>query len=214
VNPRILILGPQGAGKGTQSRRLVDAFGVEHVSTGDILRENPDLETEHGTPREYMEAGELVPDPVMEAVVEEALAGREGYVLDGYPRNRSQAEFLASITELDLVLVLEVDDETAVERLSGRRVCPECGANYHVDFDPPSEEGVCGECGGDLERRDDDYPEAIRTRLETYHDETEPILDFYGEETEVPVETVDGERSPDEVWADVRAAVEGQVKAS
>jgi len=209
VNPRILIVGPQGAGKGTQSSRLVEELGVDHVSTGDILRENRDMETEHGTPREYMEAGELVPDPVMEAVVEEALAGRDGYVLDGYPRNRSQAEFLASITELDLVLLVDIDDETAVERLSGRRVCTECGANYHVDFDPPEEAGVCDECGGPLERREDDTPEAIRARLETYHEETEPVVEFYREQTDVPVVEIDGERPPDAVWADVEAAVEG-----
>jgi adenylate kinase len=214
VNPRILILGPQGAGKGTQSRRLVEAFGVEHVSTGDILRENRDMETEHGTPREYMEAGELVPDSVMEAVVEEALAGREGYVLDGYPRNRSQAEFLDGITTLDLVLALDIDDETAVERLSGRRVCEECGTNYHVDFDPPAEAGVCDDCGGDLAQRDDDTPEAIRNRLETYHEETEPVVEFYREESSVPVVEVDGEQSPDAVFEEIRSAVEGQVKAS
>jgi len=201
-------MGPQGAGKGTQSRRIVEAFDVEHVSTGDMLRANKDMETEHGTPREYMEAGELVPDEVMEAVVEEALADKDGYVLDGYPRTQGQAEFLAGIEDIDGVLFIDISDETAVERLSGRRVCPECGANYHVEFDQPEEEGVCDECGADLKQRDDDEPEAIRTRLSEYHDQTEPVVAFYEDETEVPVVTIDGERSPDEVWEDVRDAIE------
>ncbi len=200
-------MGPQGAGKGTQSRRIVEAFDVEHVSTGDMLRANKDMETEHGTPREYMEAGELVPDEVMEAVVEEALADKDGYVLDGYPRTLGQAEFLAGIEDIDGVLFVDISDETAIERLSGRRVCPECGANYHVEFDQPEEEGVCEECGAELEQRDDDEPDAIRKRLSEYHDQTEPVVAFYEEETDVPVVTIDGERAPDEVWEDVREAV-------
>jgi adenylate kinase len=206
--PRVVIMGPQGAGKGTQSRRIVEAFGVDHVSTGDMLRANKDMETEHGTPREYMEAGELVPDEVMEAVVEEALDELDGYVLDGYPRTLGQAEFLAGIEDIDGVLFIDISDETAVERLSGRRVCPECGTNYHIEFDAPEEAGVCDACGAELVRRDDDEPEAIRKRLSEYHAETEPVVSFYEDETDVPVVTIDGERTPEEVWADVRAAVE------
>jgi adenylate kinase len=207
--PHVVIMGPQGAGKGTQSRRIVDEFGVEQVTTGDALRANRDMETEHGTPREYMEAGELVPDAVVNEIVEAALAeaAGAGYVLDGYPRNRSQAEYLADIADLDAVLFVDIDDETAVERLSGRRVCEGCNANYHVEFEPPSEAGVCDDCGGDLLQRDDDTPEAIRTRLAEYHEKTEPVVEYYRAETDVPVVDIDGERPPDEVWADVRAAV-------
>ncbi|MFB6137828.1 MAG: adenylate kinase [Halobacteriaceae archaeon] len=208
--PRVVIMGPQGAGKGTQSRRLAEAFDVDHVATGDILRANKDLETEHGTPREYMKAGELVPDEVMAAVVDEALAGRDGYVLDGYPRTLPQAEYLLEVADPDLVLVVDVSDAVAVERLTGRRVCDDCGANYHVDFDPPAEPGICDECGGDLIRRDDDTPEAIRTRLEEYHRETEPVVEFFEEETDLPVRHVDGEQSPDDVWADVKMAVRAE----
>jgi len=207
-DPQVVIMGPQGAGKGTQSRRIVETFGVDHVSTGDMLRENKDMETEHGTPREYMEAGELVPDEVMEAVVEEALADLDGYVLDGYPRTMGQAEFLAGIEDIDSVLAIEISDETAIDRLTGRRVCPECGANYHVEFDQPEEEGVCDDCGAELVQRDDDKPEAIRKRLSEFHEQTEPVIDFYREETDIPVETIDGERAPDAVWEDVREAIE------
>jgi adenylate kinase len=207
-DPRVVIMGPQGAGKGTQSSRIAEAFGVEHVSTGDMLRENRDMETAQGTPREYMEAGELVPDQVMEAVVEGALSDLDGYVLDGYPRTREQAEFLAGIEDVDYVLLIEVSEAVSVERLTGRRVCDDCGANYHVDFDPPEEEGVCDECGGELHRREDDHPEAIRTRLAEYREETEPVVAYYREETDVPVAEIDGERTPDEVWTDVRATIE------
>lgn len=205
--PRIVIMGPQGAGKGTQSRRIAEVFDVDHVATGDILRENRDLETDHGTPREYMERGDLVPDEVMAAVVDEALSGRDGYVLDGYPRTLPQAEYLLEVASVDAVLVVEVSEKVSLERLTGRRVCEDCGANYHVDFDPPQTPGVCDDCGGDLHRRDDDTPEAIKQRLAEYRDQTEPVVEFFRTQTDIPVRTIDGERPPDEVWDDVRRSV-------
>jgi adenylate kinase len=204
--PKILLLGPPGAGKGTQSSNVVDEYGVEHVTTGDALRANKDVETEHGTPREYMEAGELVPDPVVNEIVETALADADGFVLDGYPRNLSQAEYLDDITDLDLVALLDVDRSELVERLTGRRVCSECGANYHVEFNPPEEPGVCDECGGDLIQRDDDNEETVKERLNVFEENTQPVIDYYEDEGDLV--RIDGEGSPDEVWAELRAAIE------
>jgi adenylate kinase len=210
MEPKILILGPPGAGKGTQSGRIADEFGVEHVTTGDALRANKgmdisEMDTEYDTPGEYMDRGELVPDEVVDAMVEEALSSVEGFVLDGYPRNGDQAEALQGMTDLDVVLVLDVPEEELVERLTGRRVCDDCGANFHVDFSPPKASGVCDQCGGDLIQREDDTEETVRERLSVYHENTEPVLDLY-EDYPGYVE-VDGDQSPDDVWNDVRQAV-------
>ena len=205
TDPRILLLGPPGAGKGTQSARLAEEFDIEHVTTGDALRANPDLETEYGTPREYMEAGELVPDPVVNEIVEAALDAADGFVLDGYPRNLSQAEYLAAITDLDAVILLDVSEEELVERLTGRRVCSACGANYHVEFNPPEEPGVCDACGEELIQREDDTEETVRERIRVYAENTRPVVEYYDDRGELV--RVDGEQSLDAVWADVRAVV-------
>jgi len=204
--PRILLLGAPGAGKGTQSKRLADEYEIDHITTGDALRANKDMETEYGTPREYMESGELVPDPVVNEIVEAALADARGFVLDGYPRNLDQAEYLSDATDLDAVLYLDVDEEELVERLTGRRVCSECGASYHVEFNPPEEEGVCDECGGELIQRDDDTEETVRERLRVYRENTEPVIEHYREEGDL-VE-VDGEGTPDEVFAAITDVVD------
>jgi adenylate kinase len=153
-----------------------------------------------------MEAGDLVPDAVVNAIVEEALASADGYVLDGYPRNLEQAEELAAMTDLDVILSLSVSREELVDRLTGRRVCDDCGANYHVEFDQPEEAGVCDECGGDLIQRDDDNEESVRNRLDVFDENTQPVIEFYGDR-DAFVE-IDGEQPPDEVWADIRAAIE------
>ena len=207
ANSRLIVMGPPGAGKGTQSQRIAEEFDLEHVETGDILRSNKDMETEHGTPREYMEKGEYVPDEVVNAIVEEELSDADGFVLDGYPRTKVQVEFLDEITEIDLVLYLAVSEETLVERLTNRRVCADCGSRYHLQFDPPEEEGTCEECGGELIQREDDKPEPIRTRIREYEDKTADLLDFY--RSRDLLTEIDGEQPPDEVWADIEHEIEG-----
>jgi adenylate kinase len=209
--PRILLLGAPGAGKGTQADRLTAAFDVEHITTGDALRANKDMETEYGTPREFMDAGELVPDPVVNEIVEAAIEDADGFLLDGYPRNESQVAYLDEITDLDVVAYLEVSEDELLERLTGRRVCTECGRSYHVVYDPPEEEGVCDECGGDLHQREDDTEETARERIRVYEENTAPVVEHY-RETGGLVE-VDGEQTPDEVFADLRAAVEERTDA-
>ena len=208
-DPRIVLLGPPGAGKGTQSANIEERFGVPHVTTGDALRANRDVETEHGTPREYMEEGELVPDPVVNEIVVEALSNTQGFVLDGYPRNVDQAEYLAEMTAVDVVPFLQVGEEELVRRLTGRRVCPDCGANYHVEFDAPDEEGVCDECGAELTQREDDSEDVVRERIRVYEENTEPVVTHYRESGEL-IE-VDGEQLPEEVWEELRGAIDAAI---
>ena len=207
MNPHILILGAPGAGKGTQSENIVEEFGVEHVTTGDALRGNKEMDIghlglEYDTPGEYMDKGELVPDTVVNEIVEKALEDADGYVLDGYPRNLDQAETLAEMTDLDVVLYLDVDEDVLVERLTGRRVDPETGETYHVDFNMPDDEEVRER----LVQREDDTEETARERIRVYRENTEPVVEFYDEEGELA--RIDGEQTPDEVWADVKAAIE------
>ena len=195
----VLLLGAPGAGKGTQSKRLAEEFGLEHVTTGDALRANKDMQTDYGTPREYMEEGELVPDELVNEIVEAALSEANGYVLDGYPRNESQAHHLTDITDIDYVFFLDVDEEELVNRLTGRRVDPETGENFHVDYNMPDDENVRDR----LVQRDDDTEETVRERLRVYRQNTEPVVEHYRDEG-VLVE-IDGERAPDEVFEDIAA---------
>ncbi len=209
--PKVLILGPPGAGKGTQSDHIAEEYGVAHVTTGDALRANKDMDisdmdTEYDTPRAYMEAGDLVPDVVVDAIVEEALSGTGGFVLDGYPRNLAQAETLEGVTDLDVVLSLDVGREELIERLTGRRVCEGCGTSYHVEFDPPEEAGVCDGCGGQLVQREDDSREAVENRLDVFAENTAPVIEHYRDHDGFVA--IDGEQSPDDVWAAIRAAID------
>jgi adenylate kinase len=200
--PKILLLGAPGAGKGTQSSNITDHYDVEHVTTGDALRANKDMETEHGTPREYMDAGELVPDPVVNEIVEAALGDADGFVLDGYPRNLSQAEYLSNIADLDLVALLDVSKEELVDRLTGRRMDPETGDIYHTEFNMPDEEEVRDR----LVQRDDDTEETVRERLRVFEENTQPVIDHYEETGDLV--RIDGEQTPDEVWSDLKAEIE------
>ncbi len=200
---RLMMLGPPGAGKGTQAKRLADRLEIPHVSTGDMLREARRKGTELGEKAaEYMEAGRLVPDKVVIGIVRERLQeddAETGFILDGFPRTRPQAEALAEMgVELDAVVNIDVSDDEVVNRLGGRLSCPNCGAVYHRDANPPAVDDVCDKCGSEgLITREDDRPEAIRERLEEYHKKTAPLIEFY--EQRGVLENVNGEASPDEV---------------
>jgi adenylate kinase len=213
MEPKVLIMGPPGAGKGTQSARIAEEYGVEHVTTGDALRSNKEmdishLDGEHNTPGEYMDAGDLVPDAVVDEIVQRALDSADGFVLDGYPRNPDQAEALDGMTDLDVVLVLDVGREELLRRLTGRRVDPETGENYHVEFDMPDDEAVRER----LVQRDDDTREAAENRLDVFEAETEPVIEQYHDH-EGYVE-IDGEQPPDAVWRDIDTAIGAKVEGS
>ncbi len=181
---KLIFLGAPGAGKGTQAEIFSMELGVPTISTGNILRAAIAEGTETGKKaKSYMDAGQLVPDEVILAIVKERLSQpdcQKGYILDGVPRTIAQAEALEKMgVTFDKVVSLEVSDEAIVERMSGRRVCAQCGAPYHVTANPPQTEGKCDACGGDLVQRKDDAPETVRRRLQVYHAETEPLKEFY-----------------------------------
>jgi adenylate kinase len=184
----LILLGAPGAGKGTQAKILAESKGIAHVSTGDILREEVKNETELGKKaKEYMDSGKLVPDSLILDMVKGKLGSNElagGFILDGFPRTVPQAEGLEEIAKelgigVDRVLNINVDDEEIVERLTARSSCPNCGAIYNDVSKPPKKAGVCDECGTELRRRDDDKEETVRNRLAVYHEQTQPLEEFY-----------------------------------
>jgi adenylate kinase len=211
----LILLGPPGAGKGTQAERLRDDFGLAHISTGDMLRAQVAEETELGrAAKRYMDAGDLVPDDV----IIDMIIGRvgdpdaaDGFLLDGFPRNEAQAEALAKALKergrrLTGALLIDVPDDVVVQRLAGRRTCVKNASHiYHVDFDPPKHEGVCDQDGARLVQRDDDQEDTIRRRLEVYHSQTEPLIAYY--DRAGLLRRFDGTRSADEVHDHIRATV-------
>ena len=210
----IVLLGPPASGKGTQAARLHEDLGLSHIASGDLFRENLKNETELGLKaKEYMDRGALVPDDVTIAMVMDRL-GRpdcaDGALLDGFPRTIAQAEALDEALSdqgygIDAVPYIAVPDDVLVDRVSGRRICRDCGESYHVKFNPPEEPGVCDKCGGELYQRDDDKPETVRKRLEVYWKQTSPLIDYYRDKG-LLVE-IDGDQSIDTVTKELREAL-------
>nr|WP_280922049.1 adenylate kinase [Paenibacillus sp. PvR133] len=211
-----MIMGPPGAGKGTQADVIVKEFGIPHISTGDAFR----LAMKQGTPigikaKEYIDKGELVPDDVTIGIVEERLQQpdcKKGFLLDGFPRTLTQAEALDQIlgrlnTKLDDVINLKVDSDNLLARITGRRVCKSCGTSYHIVFNPPKVEGICDKDGGELYQRPDDNEDSVRTRLDEYSNKTAPLLTFY--ENQNLLRHIDGEQDIDVVSQNIVSLLRG-----
>jgi adenylate kinase len=211
----LVLLGPPGSGKGTQAERLKEDFRLPYYATGDILRAAVREGTELGRKaKEFMDRGDLVPDEVIIGVIVERIQSSEaadGFLLDGFPRTTPQAEALDSELDgldkrLTVALAIEVSDDEVVRRLGGRRTCSDDGSHiFHVEFDPPKQEGVCDVCRGRLIVRDDDKPEVIRNRLATYHEKTEPLIDYY--DRQGILRRVDGTLEPDQVEAEIKGLI-------
>ena len=205
---KIIMLGAPGAGKGTQAARIAAEYQIPHISTGDIFRANIKNGTELGKKaKSYIDQGLLVPDELTCDLVVDRIAKDDcanGYILDGFPRTIPQAQALDAAlqkmdTNIDFAIDVEVPDEMIVGRMSGRRSCPSCGAVYHLKFEPPKQEGICDECGTELIMREDDHPETVQKRLDVYHAQTQPLIEFYDEKG--IMRSVDGTMKREDVFA-------------
>ncbi len=212
----LMVFGAPGAGKGTQAKYLVDRYNIPQISTGDILREAVANKTAMGLEaKKYMDEGKLVPDSTIIGIIKDRLKEEDcknGFILDGFPRTLAQAEALEELMQemgikLDKVISFNVPDEDIIKRIAGRRVCPKCGASFHVEFNPPKVENICDYCGADLITRKDDNAETIKSRLEAYHTQTSPLIEFY-EKRGVFAE-LDGSKELSEVTKDMFKALEG-----
>ena len=209
---KVIMLGAPGAGKGTQAVRVASAYQIPHISTGDIFRANIKGGTELGKKaKEYMDAGKLVPDELVCDLVVDRIKKEDcknGYVLDGFPRTIPQAAALDKAVEaigekVDFAVNIDVPDEAIISRMSGRRACLTCGATYHIEYNPPKKADICDTCGSALVLREDDKPETVKTRLNVYHEQTQPLIDYYtGKNILV---TVDGTQNMDKVFSDIKA---------
>lgn len=210
----IILLGPPGAGKGTQADKIVEKTEAVHLSTGDIFRSNIKNETELGKEaKSYMDKGDLVPDETTINLVLDSLDKLCGksILFDGFPRNMAQAEALDAYLEnkgekIDYCLNIEVPEEDLISRISGRRVCPDCGASYHVITNPPKEDGICDKCGSSLIQRDDDNEKSVKNRLDVYNSQTAVLIDYY--ENKGVLKTIRGEKSPEEVFDQIKEVLD------
>ena len=212
---KIIMLGAPGAGKGTQAKRIAKKYNIPHISTGDIFRANIKEKTELGNKaKEYMDKGELVPDDITIGMLLDRIHKddcKDGFVLDGFPRTIPQAKSLTkALSELgekiDYAVNIDVPDESIITRMGGRRACLSCGATYHIVYSAPKSENVCDTCGNELVIRDDDKQETVKKRLEIYHDQTQPLIDYY--DNEKILATVDGTKDMEEVFLDIVAGLE------
>ena len=211
---KIVMLGAPGAGKGTQAKRIAAEYGIPHISTGDIFRANIKAGTELGKKaKAFMDQGALVPDEVTIGMLMDRIHEADcekGYVLDGFPRTIPQAESLtkalaAEGNKIDAAVDIDVPDENIVNRMGGRRACLNCGATYHIVFNAPKQEGICDTCGSALVLRDDDKPETVQKRLSVYHDQTQPLIDYY--RAAGVLKSVDGTQEMDKVFEDIKAVL-------
>jgi len=213
---RLVLLGPPGAGKGTQASAIVKKYNIPHISTGDIFRENIKQGTELGKKaKEYIDKGLLVPDDIVVSIVKDRILEEDcknGFLLDGFPRTLNQGEALDDELsqmnlKLDKVININVEKEVLIERTIGRRICKDCGATYHIKFNPPVKEGICDNCGGKLYQRDDDTQETVEKRIEVYQKQTKPLIDYYTKKGLIL--NVDGTKKISEIFDEIVEALEG-----